>query len=93
MTFTPEEIAHIARIARLDLSAEEVAALRRDLDSILLSFYLIEGLPETRIEPQDEEAMPPRFDEPDECPEPVRRGIRRAFPRTEGDHVGVPRGL
>ncbi|HMA35985.1 MAG TPA: Asp-tRNA(Asn)/Glu-tRNA(Gln) amidotransferase subunit GatC [Chloroflexia bacterium] len=32
---TPEEVAHVARLARLDLAPDELATMRRQLSSVL----------------------------------------------------------
>ena len=66
MTITRETVLHVARLARLDLSEDEVEPMKRDLSNILdyveeLSRLDTEGVPETAHVAVD--AAPLRADE------------------------------
>lgn len=51
MALTQEEVRHIARLARLGLSPEEVERLREQLSSILEHFQVLQGLDTSQVPP------------------------------------------
>ncbi len=84
------DVTRIARVARLALTDDEAAALKRDAERVLAAFSdLPDAAPvdaaEARGTWREDSIMPP--------PEGVRDGIIAAFPRRSGDLVRVPRGL
>jgi len=67
MTLTKQQVTHIARLARLDLSAEEIDTYCEQLSQILEHFARLEALDTTHIPPtssvlQEETSL--RQDEP-----------------------------
>ena len=48
---TPEEVDHVARLARLELSAAEKERMRRELDGILGYIDKLSGLDISGVEP------------------------------------------
>ena len=51
MALTQEEVSHIAKLARLGLSAEDVERMREQLSSILEHFQVLQELDTTDIPP------------------------------------------
>lgn len=67
MSLTLEEVAHIARLARLDLTETELARYREQLSAILDYFAELSELDTTGVEPMarvEEGERPLRADEP-----------------------------
>jgi aspartyl-tRNA(Asn)/glutamyl-tRNA(Gln) amidotransferase subunit C len=67
MPLTHDEVAHIARLARLDLTEEELDRYRGQLSAILDYFTELSRLDTTGVEPMarvEEGARPLRADEP-----------------------------
>ena len=46
-----EEVEHIAKLARLELSEAEVKKMQKDLTSILDYFNLLKNVPEIKVRP------------------------------------------
>jgi aspartyl-tRNA(Asn)/glutamyl-tRNA(Gln) amidotransferase subunit C len=68
MPISREDVIHIARLARLDLSGEEIERMREDLAAILAYARRLEGVDTSDIELVEaggEEGMPLRTDEPE----------------------------
>lgn len=94
MALTIAEVEHIARLARLELSAEEKECYRRQLSAILdyarrLQELDTEGIPPTAS------VLPPRSVlRPDETtPGLPPADLLRNAPQTENDQFRVPRVL
>lgn len=51
MAVTREEVAHIASLARLEVSPDQVEAFQRDLDAILEHFRNLDELDTKNIQP------------------------------------------
>ncbi len=90
MSLTPEEVTHIARLARVGLSEDDVSRFQDQLSQILDYFQ--------RLQEADTENIPPtahtlamhnvmRDDEP--RPSFDKEDILANAPRREGDHFRV----
>jgi aspartyl-tRNA(Asn)/glutamyl-tRNA(Gln) amidotransferase subunit C len=89
MELTPEQLHHIAELARLSLNPDEEKALAADISQILDYMEMLSGL--------DLPDLPPR---PgirsdawrDDCPEPSldRADVLANAPQTESDQIVVP---
>jgi aspartyl-tRNA(Asn)/glutamyl-tRNA(Gln) amidotransferase subunit C len=67
MSITREDVLHVAKLARLELSDDEIGAMQRDLDSIIGYVALLSELDTSQIEPTAHVAVeqaPLRPDEP-----------------------------
>jgi aspartyl-tRNA(Asn)/glutamyl-tRNA(Gln) amidotransferase subunit C len=91
MAITREAVLHVARLARLELEADEVTRMQRDLDNILghvaqLGQLATDGVPETahvaaERAPLREDALAPSLDEVASLGEaPRRTGTAFAVP-------------
>jgi aspartyl-tRNA(Asn)/glutamyl-tRNA(Gln) amidotransferase subunit C len=92
MALTPEQIDNVARLARLELSAEERADLQRELGNILDYVAKLGELDLSAVPPMshvEEAATPLRPDEA--IPSPVVDEILAAVPARSGRFVRVPR--
>lgn len=89
MTVSPEDVRHIARLARLELTDEEVERFRRELSTILAYVEKLEELEAgSAAEPPDPD-QPLREDELVEWADPAR--LHSAAPRFEAGFFRVPR--
>ncbi len=59
MSLTPQEVEHIALLARLELTAQEEDQYRRQLSSILDHFAVLQKLDTSHIPPTSS-VLPPR---------------------------------
>ena len=87
-----DEIKHIAKLARLRVSPEEVEGYRQQLGSIIdyvkkLQELDTKNVPETQHAPGLSNVL--RDDEIVACDPEVRRRIIEAFPRRQGDLLEV----
>lgn len=89
-TFDRATLAHVARLARLPLSADEEARFSREIGEILAAF---ETLPAQARASEAPMASALRPDEPAPSMSAERDAIVAAFPRRDGDRAKVPRGL
>ncbi len=91
MSLTPEQVDHIARLARLELSEEERERYRQQLSAILDHFQQLQEL--------DTEAIPPTFrvvesegslraDDPK--PSLPRKELLANAPKMENEQFRVP---
>jgi aspartyl-tRNA(Asn)/glutamyl-tRNA(Gln) amidotransferase subunit C len=78
VTVSPEEVRHIARLARLELSDGEVERFRRELTTILA---YVEKLEELEAAPAAEPA------EPDQ---PLRDDVLAPWPDVAALHAAAP---
>ena len=90
MQLSPEEIAHLAWLARLELRPEEMPGLQRDLDGILEYVRVLEAVATegTGVDAAASPARPLRADE-------VRPGVPPEAalanaPERIGEFFGVP---
>lgn len=92
MTLTPAEVEHIAKLARLELPAEEKDALTRQLSSILDYVGALSVVDTEGVEPMAH-SMPVRnvfgADEPAPCSAETREALLGEFPEREGDLLKV----
>jgi len=58
----PDEVRHVAALARLDLSDDEVAVFAEQFGDILAAFETLDAVPEVAAEPERVNVMRP--DEP-----------------------------
>jgi len=90
----PSDVAHVARLARLALSSEEIETMTRDLEQMLEYVAALERLPTTDVEPTAhgfELATPLR---PDRAAPPMDPELAMAnAPAREGTAFLVPRVL
>ena len=91
---TPEEVERTARLARLRLEPDEVAAMTRSLESILDYAAQLEGVDTEGVEPTAHViplATPMRDDEPRDTVSP-ERAVAGA-PAATGTAFSVPKVL
>ena len=91
-SMTPEEVRHLARLAQLQLSEEEVQRLARDLAGILDWIAMLDELPldkDKKTAPPPKEGAPLREDAPQPVPE--RADLLRNAPSVEGPYFSVPK--
>jgi aspartyl-tRNA(Asn)/glutamyl-tRNA(Gln) amidotransferase subunit C len=92
MSLTPEQVDHIARLARLELHPEEKEEFTRQLSSILEYVGTLSAVETEGIEPMAH-SMPVRnvfgADEPSACPPETRDALLGEFPEREGDMLKV----
>jgi len=60
MKITPEDVAYVAALAHLELSSEERARMREQLDSILSYVEKLNQLDTTQVEPMAQVLAEPR---------------------------------
>jgi aspartyl-tRNA(Asn)/glutamyl-tRNA(Gln) amidotransferase subunit C len=92
MALTPDEIDHLATLARLRLTPEERAELQRELGNILDYVAKLGELDLSAVPPMshvDEAGTPLRPD--GVTPSPVVEAILAAVPARSGRFVRVPR--
>lgn len=91
MTLTREEVEHIANLARLQLSEEELALYRGQLSAILEYFSQLQVLDTTEI-PPTASVLPARsvLREDRVRPGLNREELLRNAPEEEAGHIRVP---
>ncbi len=92
MAFADQDIQHIAKLARLHLSPDELALYRDQLGSILdyvnkLKELDTEGVPELAHAAGLENVL--RSDEVEGCEPTIRDLLIESFPRREGELLEV----
>lgn len=89
---SPEDVERTADLARLSLSAEEVAALTRDLDQILDHVDQLQALDTAGIEPTAHAIPLPTPTRPDVAAEPLDPDLALSnAPLREGSAFVVPK--
>ena len=93
-SITPDEVAHLARLARLDLPADELAHYAEQLDVILTSVARVAEVAADDIPPTSHSVPLTNVTRPDE----VRGGVDRdevlaMAPAAEDGRFRVPRIL
>ncbi len=91
-TVSAEKIEHTAKIARIRLSAEQLAALTKDANAILEYFSLIEDIPDDvkpcvyvlshENEPRKDELVPTDG-----------KAMRRGFAKEQDRYMQAPKSL
>ncbi|MPZ24126.1 MAG: Asp-tRNA(Asn)/Glu-tRNA(Gln) amidotransferase subunit GatC [Dehalococcoidia bacterium] len=90
MALTSEEVRHIARLARLGLSEEEIERMRVQLSTILEHFELLGEIDVSGVQPTDHTLPLTDVMRDDVAVDslPVD-AVKDAAPRTEGDYIRV----
>lgn len=89
---TQEEVEEVAKLARIELSQEEIATFQSDLSKVLIFFKELEALDTTHIDTighitgRTNEA---RTDLVHSAGEETRKTIVKNFPEKEGDYLKV----
>ncbi len=88
---TLEQVTHIAHLARLKLSDEEIETYRRQLSAVLDHFAQLQALDTSGIPPTSS-VLPPRSVLRDDEPRPGldTTTLLRTAPDTEADQFKVP---
>ncbi|MCW5877509.1 MAG: Asp-tRNA(Asn)/Glu-tRNA(Gln) amidotransferase subunit GatC [Anaerolineales bacterium] len=91
MSLSPEDVDHIALLARLHLSHEEKERYRRQLSDILKHVDKLQELDTTNVQPMSSVAVPQSRLRPDEPgPGMPRADLLRNAPDTAEDQFRVP---
>lgn len=89
---TPEEVRHVARLARLELSEEEVARFTRQLGEILQAAKRLQELDTEGVDPTFYPLPLRNVFRPDEVrPSLPRERVLQNAPEVEADMFRVPR--
>lgn len=89
---TKEEVRHIAELARIDLTQEEVAQYQKDLSSILAYFEQLQKIDTNTIEPIGHITGMTniyREDKDEEFGDLGRKGIMENVPDTKDNYIRV----
>lgn len=92
MKITRDEVRNVALLARLELSADEEAALAGDLDEILTYVEMLNELDTTEVEPTAhvvDVKAPSREDRVTNTPDPET--LVAGAPSRDGTHFKVPK--
>ncbi len=94
MTLTPEDVARLARLARIDLTQEELERLAPQLDVIMASNALVSQVASADVPPTSHPLPMTNVFRPDVVTEslPVADALRMA-PASQDDRFKVPRIL
>ena len=89
---TPDDVRHVARLARLELSEAELERMRAEMDAILAYMDKLRSLDTTGVEPTSH-AVPLRNVMRDDEPRPSfpRDDMLANAPDRAGDFFRVPR--
>ncbi len=90
-----DQIQHLAKLARLKLTEEEIEKLKEDLNKILAYVEKINELSLENFEPLTNilEKLDLREDEPHNPEEETRQAIINNFPEKENHYLKVPKIL
>ncbi len=92
MSITKEQVQHVARLARLELEADEIDALRKDLSRILEYVDTLSELETAGVQALTHLAVPELPSRPDEVIPPLdRETALREAPRASDGAFAVPR--
>lgn len=92
MELTPEQVDHIAGLARLELSEDEREGFRRKLSSVLAYVDTLSEVDVEGVEPMSHSVRVHnvlREDEPAGCDVSTRDALIEAFPEKEDDLLKV----
>jgi aspartyl-tRNA(Asn)/glutamyl-tRNA(Gln) amidotransferase subunit C len=94
MALTPEQVAHVAALARLELTPEEASLYRAQLSAILDAAALLDEVDVSGVEQVEAALAPPAAMRPDEpLPSlPAEQGLANA-PSRVGTAFAVPKIL
>lgn len=84
-----EEVEHIAKLARLELTKKEIEKMQKDLSSILDYFNLLKKAPKPAAKKGSDNVMKPRKDETISRNEGVAGKIIAAAPDKKDDYIKV----
>ena len=86
-----EEVKHIAKLARMELTQEEIESFQKDLSSILDYFEILKKINTNKIEPTFHpfEAEENRIREDKVLLDDVNDEIVKAFPEKKGEYAKV----
>lgn len=91
MSITKEQVEHVARLARLELEAEELESIRRDLSRILDHVEALAELDTEGAAPLTHLAVTQLPSRPDELVPPLNREIAlKEAPRATDGSFAVP---
>ncbi len=85
---TPQEVSHIAHLARLELTPDEQELYSKQLSGILEFVSTLKAVDTTGVSPTAQTTYSSNvfgIDEIHECPEDVRKRIIESFPMRDGD--------
>ena len=87
----PKQVEHVAMLARLALSDEEIQTMQTQLSQILEHFQVLEALDTRDVEPTAQVIPLPNTMREDRVEEslPAAEVLANA-PRTEAGHIAVP---
>ena len=92
MKITPEEVSHVAKLARLHLSPEEVEAIAKQLDDILTYVAKLNELDTENISPTTHAiSIVNAFREDEVKPSLEREKTLKNGPQQDGEAFVVPR--
>lgn len=92
MALSPDEVRHVARLARLSLTDDEVAALSPQLSDILGYAEQVGEVAAEDVAPTTHPFAPENVTRPDEPrPSLPRDAVLAAAPEAEQDRFAVPR--
>src|SRR5215211_7960319 len=88
---TPEEVRHVAMLARLGLTDEEVESLRVQLSDVLDHIAMLDKLDTSQIEPTAQILTQRNTNRPDEIVPSLRpEAVLLIAPRSEDGFIRVP---
>ena len=91
MLLTPEEVRHVAMLARLGLSEEEVESLRVELSDVLEHIAMLDKLDTSHIEPTAQVMAQRNISRPDDVtPSLQPADVVLNAPRAEEGFIRVP---
>ena len=91
---SPDDVRHVARLARLDLTESEIDACRADLAAILEHVAMLEQVDVDGVEPLAHPVdMVNRLDDDEPGPVFDVETVLANAPATEGDCIAVPKVL
>ena len=94
MSISREELEHVARLARLELTEEEIELFRVQLGAVLERAQRIQNLPLDDLPPTAHPIELTNVWRPDVVePSPLPDQILENAPQRDGDHFRVPRIL
>ncbi len=91
MLLTPEEVRHVAMLARLGLTDEEVESLRIQLSDVLEHIAMLDKLDTSHIEPTAQVMAQRNVSRPDDVtPSLLPADVLLNAPRSEEGFIRVP---
>ncbi len=84
-----EEVAHIAKLARLELTEQEIEKMQKDLSAVLDYFVILKNAPEIKIQNPKSKIQHLRKDEAAEKPASLANNLLAAAPDRKEDYIKV----